>query len=200
MTVTVQVYDFKEHCHRYACWAAARAASVSRFSNTQIADFIRLIQLQEGVDQLRKETTISHELYKEWFLTKVEALEKLMGPYRKEESESEKKLRNISFGIAAKVISVYVKTYEVLPEKGMSLLSRFAFPPIDSFLLKKLKSSKIAAIEKTNWSKFEKVEFMQVIQLLRNHMGDSPFWMLEKYWNVNDEENTIKPLSNLPAQ
>lgn len=185
MTVTDQVYDFNEHCHRYACWAAARAASVSRFSNTEIANFIRLIQLREGVDQLREAGTVSHALYRGWFLIKAGALEKLMRRGRQVEPGLEKKLRRVSFGVAAKVISVYVKTYAVLPGKGKSLLSKFAFPPIDSFLLTKLKMNNVAGIGKTNWSAFGKDEYMPLIDLLRNYMGDKPFWMIERFWDVN---------------
>lgn len=182
-----KIYDFNEHRHRYACWTAARAASVSRFSNIQIATFINRVQLKQEVAKLKKESKISHDFYKEWFIDKVKALEKLMKPYAKDKSDTKKRLRNISFGIAAKVTSVYVKTYEVIPEKGMSLLSKVAFPPIDSFLLKKLMKNKVEGVRRTNWSTFKDAEYIELIDALRNYMGDKPFWMLEKDWDVNDD-------------
>ncbi len=182
-------YNFKDHCNRYACWTAARAGSVSRFSNAEISKFVKQINLQEEVEEFKTTNNISHEVYKNWFLKKVMELEELMRPYKKEVAEEPKKLRNISFGIAAKVISIYVKTYEIIPSQGKSLLSKFAFPPIDSFLLERLKDKSIPGIDKTNWSKFKKEEYIQLIEKLRVFMVDQPFWMLEENWDINKPNN-----------
>lgn len=179
-----QDYDFGEHCHRYACWVAARAASVSRFSNGQIASFIDDLQIKQEVEKLRKKKSLSHEIYKKWFEDIVTGMEKSMNLSQKAKTDRKKKLRNISFGIAAKVVSVYVKTYEIIPEKGISVLSTYAFPPIDSFLLKKLKAAGIIEIEKTNWSTFNKNEYFRIIEILRNNKSGFPFWMIEKNWEI----------------
>ncbi|MGN6267996.1 MAG: hypothetical protein ACTHM5_20130 [Ginsengibacter sp.] len=46
-------YSIVEHTHRYACWTAARAASISRFSNNEISQFILENDLQKELDKIR---------------------------------------------------------------------------------------------------------------------------------------------------
>lgn len=67
-------YTIDEHIHRYAIWTAARAASVSRFSNREISRFILESGLRNDVGQLAKRE-ISRDDYKQWFINKTEFIE-----------------------------------------------------------------------------------------------------------------------------
>ena len=56
-------YTIEEHVHRYACWTAARAASISRFSNNEISQFISQSGLRNELDKINKEA-ITREKYR----------------------------------------------------------------------------------------------------------------------------------------
>lgn len=169
-------YPIDEHIHRFACWTAARAASIGRFSNKEICQFIAEIGLRNQLELLRKQQ-ITSEDYEEWFIRQVDNLLERMNFYF---SGKEKDFfRNISFGIAAKVISIYVKTAEVIPTKGLSSISKVAFPPVDSYLLKGLK------IKGKAWSGLDKNGFMNLINDLKILNDGNDFWKLEASWNLN---------------
>lgn len=172
-------YDFNEHAYRYACWTAARAASSARYKNAEISGYFGQIELREEVEKLARKEDLDSTYFRKWFEKKVENLRKILP----EESDKGKR-RKPSFGIAAKLISIYIKTVEVMPTRGESLLSKIAFPPIDSILLKNLIKNYGLSIPSTSWSKMEKEEFMALIDLLQNHNQQAPFWTLEAAWNT----------------
>ena len=186
-------YTIEEHLHRYACWTAARAASTSRFSNDEVAGFLLDCNLRENLEKLRIDGTVTHKDYRAWFVKQVESLLHCFGQY--ENPKIKGIFRKTKFGIAAKMVSIYIKTVEVMPSKGTSNISMVAFPPIDSILLKKLVSEKEIDILNTAWSGMEETEFMEVIEKLKNIMGDQPFWKLEYFWNLNKKGNV--EISNL---
>jgi len=61
--------------------------------------------------------------------------------------------RKREFGIAAKILSIYIKTAEVIPSMRGSKISKVAFPPIDRYLLSGLKSE--IKIKNISWSGME---------------------------------------------
>ena len=179
-------YTIEEHIHRYACWTAARAASISRFSNVEINQFIDKIDLRTKLIEL-KASSLSHTIYKEWFIKQVNAVLKNMKEYIPIKEKGNK--RNILFSIAAKVVSIYIKTAEIIPSGGTSSVSLFAFPPIDSYLLSGL------GIKNKVWSTMEQEEFINLLDSLRNQHNDKPFWSLEFFWDLNKKGHAKK--SNL---
>ncbi|MGN6194705.1 MAG: hypothetical protein ACTHOB_07180 [Ginsengibacter sp.] len=169
-------YSIDEHIHRYACWTAARAASISRFSNNEIGQFIFENNLQKELDNIKKGVITSDE-YKRWFVMQTKGILESMKKYN---GKTDQKLfRNISFGIAAKVVSIYVKTAEIIPSRGLSRISNIAIPPIDSYLLKGLK------IKTKAWSTLNKEEYMKLVNEIEERNEGRPFWKLEYYWNLN---------------
>jgi hypothetical protein len=171
-------YTIQEHVHRYACWTAARAASISRFSNNEISQFILENDLRNDLDKIRKEEITSDE-YKKWFVEATESIYTSMKHYV--DTRDEKLFRNISFGIAAKVVSIYVKTSEIIPSGGLSPISKVAIPPVDSYLLKGLK------IKTKPWSTLNKEEYMTLVHDLEERVQGEPFWKLEFYWNLSNQ-------------
>ena len=176
MEKLIEDYSIDEHIHRYACWTAARAASISRFSNKEICQFIEEIDLRNELEKLRKQQ-ITLEVYREWFNHQVENIFTIMENYISGKEEGF--FRNKSFGIGAKVISIYVKTADVIPNRGLSAISKVAFPPVDSYLLKGLK------IKVKAWSGLDKEGFMNLINDLEKVNDNKPFWKLESNWNSN---------------
>jgi hypothetical protein len=172
-------YTIEEHVHRYACWTAARAASTSRFSNAEVLQFITDSGLREALQALRLNVEINHSIYKDWYVEQVNILLKNMDEYKNSKDKKRKKL----FGIAAKIVSIYIKTAEILPSLGDSKISKVAFPPIDRFLLSGLK--KKLELKNISWSNMEKDEYMGLIETLKKFIGNEPFWKLEMYWDLN---------------
>lgn len=178
-------YTIDEHIHRFAVWTAARAASVSRFSNTEIEQFISESKLREEVKIIRSNSSYSKEEYKTWFVAQVTNVLNFMNAY----TQPKGKKRKISFGIAAKVVSIYIKTVEVIPTKGESILSKFAFPPIDSILLKTIKELKDVDVKRTTWSEMDENTFMETLDILIGVMGNNSYWSLEYYWIIKNDKD-----------
>ncbi len=177
--MNVADYTIDEHTHRFGLWTAARAASTSRFSNSEVAKFIQNCRLKESVEELRSTGNLDHERYRDWFVEKANSITVCMKNYGNEKGKKRKK----EFGIAAKIISIYVKTVEVIPTKGASKISLVAFPPIDRYLLSGLRNE--LKIENISWSEMGEKEFMELIERLKEFVGEEPFWKLEYYWDLN---------------
>ncbi len=169
-------YSIGEHIHRYACRTAARAASISRFSNTEINDFIQSTGLRTALLQLKEKPEVAL-IYKDWFIEQVEQIKQQMEQYKSKQPEHF--FRNVSFGIAAKIVSIYIKTAEVIPSAGTSPVACCAFPPIDSYLLKGLK------IKSKAWSGLEKEPYMLLLDEVIKKSKGKPYWTIEYYWNLN---------------
>ncbi len=94
-------------------------------------------------------------------------------------------LNNCSFGRAAKIIAIYIKTAVLLPNKGDNSLSKVAFPPIDNILLSNLKNQRI--IDKYDkWTTIEESEkFFKIITEIKKHLNGKPFWEIERFWQPN---------------
>lgn len=187
-------YSFSEHAHRYACWTAARAASISRFSNAEVSGFIEAVKLREHIDRFRQQSTLSNDVFRTWFVATAEQLVECMHKYEPKQRIGKPAVkRTISFGIAAKMIAIYIKTYEVLPSGGQSALAAVAYPPIDSILIGNL--PKEWNIDKSiRWSQLDKDKFMTLLDAISKHFGDQPWWKLELYWksdrnNITTETN-----------
>jgi hypothetical protein len=61
--MTIENYTIDEHVHRFACWTAARAASVGNFKNTEIESCFQKISLREKVQSLKEILSLTHDNY-----------------------------------------------------------------------------------------------------------------------------------------
>ena len=185
--MSIDNYSIEEHTHRFGLWTAARAASTSRFSNSEVAAFIKESKLKEALGELQSSQEMNHEIYKDWFIRRVNSILAGMSNYINVNDKKRKKI----FGIAAKIVSIYVKTVEIIPSKGNSKISHVAFPPIDRFLLAGLKEK--LKIKNISWSNMEEEEYMKLIGDLKELIGDKPFWTLEYYWDLNKNADVQTP-------
>ena len=97
------------------------------------------------------------------------------------------------FGLAAKIISIYIKTVEVLPTKGTSLLAEIAYPPIDGILLRNLNTKNHLKL-KVNWSTFEWGQYVNVVEEINRLYPLTPKWKIEVEWMISNEEEPIVEL------
>ena len=102
-------YTIDEHTHRFAMWTAARAASRSRLKNTEVELLICESHLKEEVERLRKSPALNEIIYKNWIKVTGEKICTIV----QEQAWDDYKLKTFHFGLAAKIISIYIKTVEV---------------------------------------------------------------------------------------
>lgn len=179
-------YTIEEHIHRYAVWTAARAASKSRLKNSEVDIIITTVGLREAVKALQMKTPLTEPIYRQWLKKKGEEIIAVV----KERNWSDFKTKQFSFGLAAKIISIYIKTAVVLPTNGESTLAQVAHPPIDSLLLKGINAKHQLRLE-TNWSTFDWERYERMINELFLLYPALPYWRIEDVWMVGVEESGI---------
>jgi hypothetical protein len=100
-------------------------------------------------------------------------------------------LTHATFGHAAKLIAIYLKSMIILGPASETTFARVAHPPIDSILLAAISSSGEIdcghrhAWAKIKWTQFDEAAYYRLIGELRPCAGaDEPFWKLERFWTV----------------
>jgi len=172
-------YSIGEHSHRFATWAAARAASVKNYRfpvnlGKQLLEAIGFSGNIENPDDLPHPDSID-DLHSFWRADMINAAQALD--------------LQISHGIAAKLINVYLKTRFVAGPTAYHPRVAALHPPIDSVLLRELAAQKFGgssqpwrAAQKRAWSNFSSEEYEELIAQLRAHLKGQPMWTIEKYW------------------
>jgi len=162
-------YSFAEHVHRFAVWTAARAVQRNFTTTENIRKAIEQTELQNLF--FRKDINSPEQFDK----FHKETCDKLITEFRKQGMVP-------SYGRAAKIVAIYIKTVIVIPEKGKSKLSKIAHPPIDRILLHNLDSKyPELKLKSRNWTTLNKVEYFKLIKKFREDFGDC-FWKIEVNW------------------
>lgn len=178
-------YTFEEHIHRYAVWTAARA-SQRGFTSTTVIDgaIARARHLRDYLAAPKVDA-------EEFDMFHREAAKALM-----EELKCEAPVNKCTYGRAAKIIAIYLKTAVVLrlgPEAPESLVIH---PPIDRILLNnfasKLKkhypdSKHLAADLRKNWTELTQDEYWELVETIQK-IGAPLNWRLEEYWEISGED------------
>lgn len=189
---TQRAYNLDEHRHRFSVWAAARAAQrglcdvdtlVEALGHCGVNDFLAKADLN-AIDP-----SDFDEHHREWCRSIVRSL-KARG------------LGKASFGHAAKLLGMYLKSMVVLGPDSETTFARVAHPPIDSILLSGLSSSDEIkcghrhAWEKVRWSQLDEAAYYALIEELRScaMAANEPFWKLERFWTVTKTERHSTPL------
>lgn len=174
-------YDLFEHRHRFASWAAARAAQRAFASvdilraaleETDLADFLR------QPASVRTDTATFERHHRRWCSTILGVLE-------------ENGVPGATYGRAAKLVAVYLKSMVVLGPASGSPLSAVIHPPIDSLLLENLAASGLAPSyaprwRRLRWTRLDEPAYYELIAELKTVLRDGePFWKLEEYWTVS---------------
>jgi len=166
-------YTFEKHLHNYACWTAARAVQ-RNFTNTP--NIIRAIETS-ALMQLDSHKVNSSE---EYDVFHRKCCNQLID-YLKTECNIE-----ATYGRAAKIIAIYLKTSVIVRYSGEGKLAEIAHPPIDRILLTNLRKNFTGIVaEKTNWTELNESQYFELITKLRTLQFEK-FWQLEEYWSATN--------------
>jgi hypothetical protein len=176
-------YNLFEHRHRFAVWAAARAAQRG-FASIKIlraalesTDIRRFVQKPDALDA---DDAAFEGHHRRWCTALMKRLQN-------------DRVANVSYGRVAKLIAVYLKAMIVVGPHARSSLARVAHPPIDRILLRNLASVSAnsqhqAKWRATNWTTLNERSYYVLIGELRGLLAKhDPFWEIERYWTVTDD-------------
>jgi hypothetical protein len=167
----VETYTFNQHRHNFATWTAARAVQRNFTTTANIKYAIDKSGLHEFIDS---EEGYSSDEYDQLHIMWAERLQKAL---------EEKEVNNCTYGRAAKIISIYLKTSVILCNSGDCAKSGFIHPPIDGILLKNLsKLEGLKDFRNIRWTQLSKEEYWGIVARLRNHFKKFD-WTLEYYWS-----------------
>ena len=158
-------YNFEDHIHNYAVWTAARAVQRS-FVKTQV--------MQEAIESTRLRSIITGleiKTIKQFDEFHDDCCQKIIRFFKKFGIDT-------SYGRAAKIVSVYIKTAVVIRDSGKSQVARIAHPPVDNKWLRNLEKEKKQVFVKKPWTNLDRDTYLKMISDLRNIQGDE-FWKLE---------------------
>ncbi len=166
----------KEHKHRFACWAASRAASVinNRFTVQQGKSILNSLKDKKFPEPLNGQTF--NEFHKGLREELIELAEKKYG-------------LKWTHGVAAKLINIYHKTIFICDSNVSNNIANLIHPPIDFILLDALSrsytgelKSEFETARQIRWSNFNSDQYENVINSIRIAVGSKPIWKIEQYW------------------
>ena len=167
-------YTFNEHLHNYAVWAAARAVARNFTNTANVKSAIEKTELRSLLDSNEKFTIAGFDQFHR------ETARKIITHLKYVDKGLEEKA---TYGRAAKIIAIYIKTAIVIRDSGMSNLARIAHPPIDRILLTNAsKKHENLGLTMYNWTQLLEGEYFELIEKLRTIEFES-FWEVERYWS-----------------
>jgi hypothetical protein len=167
-------YTFKNHLHNYSCWTAAR--SVQRnFTTTdkiiqsiEASDLMKIegLQIQSAIDYDGFHSRCCNQII-DYFKSKLNI--------------------DATYGRAAKIVAIYLKTSVIIRYSGEGLLAEFIHPPIDRILLTNLqRDNKGLKLLERPWTLLNEKEYFELINKLRT-FNLNKFWMLEEFWDLKKD-------------
>lgn len=171
-------YSLKKHRHRFALWAAARAAQRGWTRTDAISLALCEGKISDFSDDLCSRAFNQAEFDKRHADLCCSIMENLQS----------KNIAKVTFGRVAKLVAIYFKVTVVLND-GCPIDRKHAIhPPIDRILLTNLQAKKIVSClgERGNliaWTDLNKQDYISLISKLRGVLADADgFWKLEEYW------------------
>jgi hypothetical protein len=174
-------YDLDEHRHRFAVWTAARAAQRGFVSVDVLRDALEATEIARFVLEpasLDVTQAVFDSHHREWCLSIVRRLRS-------------RGVKTATFGRAAKLVAVYLKTMIVIGPNAGCRLSLVIHPPIDRYLLRNLAASSVlpsrsSEWRQVRWTQLDERSYYELIAGLREALADGePFWSLERFWDVS---------------
>ncbi len=161
--------------HRYYAWAACRAVQAGS-SKAKRHEFIDALESCGVVKAALtwNEVPTDRQAYDALFFAWVEnVVDHVQDKYQK----------RVSFGIAARLVSVYLKGALLLHGEVDSPAVAHVHPPIDRLLLKALDTRFNTRLSKRfKWQKIGRAAYQELIDELRELDPDQPLWLLERHW------------------
>jgi hypothetical protein len=173
MTFTIQEYRLE-----YAVWAAYRAAQAgsAKAKGPELSDALKkcgVVAYIDSYDGKEVDPDTYRKNHDKWC---EETIKHLKNNFNKD----------ITYGIAAKLVGIFIKSYFILAGNEKQPLSKVAHPPIDSFLLKGIDKEKGTKLEKEyKWQKLNKDQYYELLEKIRGNLEkDEEFWKIKKYWKL----------------
>jgi hypothetical protein len=176
------IYSHFDHRHNFSVWCAARAVQ-RKFTKTPIlkdalekSGVVEFVKENEEKDISQNDFDKYHENWCESIIQTWET----------------GKIKGASYGRAAKLLAVYIKSMVVV-RNGRSNLSVVAHPPIDRMILqniskdKNIKHQNKTAWKKINWTELNKQKYKTLINDFREVFHGQPLWIIEKYWPIMND-------------
>lgn len=90
----------------------------------------------------------------------------------------------MSFGIAAKILAIFIKVMYIIPGERQDLL-KHGHPPLDRIVLMNSLRS-IAHNQSLSWTKFDKRQYYAAFKLITKESERTNYrWELERHWHPN---------------
>lgn len=176
-------YSHFQHRHNFAVWCAARAVQRGFTKSVILKEAIEASGIVEFVKGSIEKATSQRE-YDERHQRWCEGILKFW---------EKNKVPGSSYGRAAKLLAIYLKSMIVVREDSNDLLT-IIHPPIDRIVLQNIsKDDSIVHPNKKywkyiNWTQLDGPTYRQLISDFRQVLGEQPFWFIEKYWVLTDDE------------
>jgi hypothetical protein len=160
-----KTYTIEEHKHNFAVWAASKSVQRGFTSIYKISVAIKKSGLKEFVESYSK---CEKEQFKSFH---IKCSNKIILALKDE---------NCTYGLAAKIIAVYLKTSLILYNKGKNCEN--IHPPLDRILLNNfIKFNAIKEYTYQPWTKLSKSDYWDLVSLIEKYEGKIN-WELERYW------------------
>jgi hypothetical protein len=172
-------YSLEEHRHRFAAWAAARAAQRGFTSSEKLIAAlehcgVRAYLAAHVADEM--DAGKFERLHHKWCRLIVAHLEQAG-------------VLDVRWGRSAKLVAVYLKSMVIVGAGSNTDLARVAHPPVDSTLLQNLAGCKRwpsphqKSWRTVKWTQLRENPYYELIRQLRSWLTpDEPFWALEQCW------------------
>lgn len=177
-------YTIFEHKHRFSVWAAARATQRAFTTVENLKEALEncgVVEFLKTPKSLNVDQEKFHKLHQKWCRSIIKHLQ-------------EKGVKNATFGRAAKLVAVYIKSMIVVGGSHNCALAQIAHPPIDRILLQNLANSPVvpsqhkAEWKEINWTQLDEDRYYKLLQQLSECLRkDEPMWSLERYWTVTNK-------------
>ena len=176
-------YDLTEHRHRFAVWAAARAAQRGFTTVKNLRHALQTTDIRSVLaapETLQLSSSQFDTVHQRWCSSICSTL-------------IDRGISNVTYGRAAKLVAVYLKAAVIIGDGWNSSLGRNIHPPIDRILLQSLASSvritspHKAAWRSVSWTQLNQPGYDELIGQLRDAIPPhAPFWTIEEYWEPSD--------------
>jgi hypothetical protein len=174
-------YNFNEHKHNFAVWTAARAVQRNFTTTSKIKQAIEASDLRQFSEDQSSCSVEDFDIFHKKCANQLITQFNTNG------------ITDVSYGRAAKIISIYLKTTVILFNQGNCNRSQVIHPPIDSILLNNIaeKFEALKELKATRWTTLEKPAYWELVSKLRSKPRlDFPNfnWELEEFWRPESEK------------
>lgn len=171
-------YTIETHIHRLAAWAASTAARSGKTKfpvklGVKILEDSGMRDYLAGPHTLPTSRTIDDE-HEKWCRRVIAA--------------ARNHQLKFSYGVAAKLVNCYFKVAFVTLQHCEHKRVACLHPPVDRSLLAGLERNQVGdaqfwrSMKNLGWSNFNRRQYMDTIQKIRETVQRRPMWTIEEYW------------------